>query len=72
MGDTSVTKVESKHAPRGEQGQKYLASGIHIAMRLWEHEPPGTSKRSPHAITRPSAMSSTAGPSCTSRARWSC
>jgi hypothetical protein len=22
-------------------GQKYLASGVHIAMRLWEDEPPG-------------------------------
>jgi len=38
MGDTSVTKVESKHSPRGEQGQKYLAAGVHVAMRLWEDE----------------------------------
>jgi quercetin dioxygenase-like cupin family protein len=41
MGDTSVTKVESKHSPRGEQGQKYLAAGVHVAMRLWEDEQPG-------------------------------
>ena len=44
MGDTSVTKVESKHSPRGEQGQRYLASGTHIAMRLWEDEQPGEAK----------------------------
>src|SRR5262249_15715773 len=44
MGDTSVTKVESKHSPRGEQGQKYLAAGVHVAMRLWEDEQPGEPK----------------------------
>ena len=44
MGDTSVTKVESKHSPRGAQGQKYLAAGVHVAMRLWEHEQPGEAK----------------------------
>jgi quercetin dioxygenase-like cupin family protein len=44
MGDTSVTKIQSKHSPRGEMGQKYLASGVHIAMRLWEDEQPGTPK----------------------------
>jgi quercetin dioxygenase-like cupin family protein len=44
MGDTSVTKVESKHSPRGEQGQKYLAAGVHVGMRLWEDEQPGEPK----------------------------
>ena len=44
MGDTSVTKVQSKHSPRGEMGQKHLASGIHVAMRLWENEQPGDDK----------------------------
>jgi quercetin dioxygenase-like cupin family protein len=44
MGDTSVTKVQSKHSPRGEMGQKYLASGIRVSMRLWENEPPGAPK----------------------------
>lgn len=44
MGDTSVTKVSSAHSPKGAMGQKYLASGIHIAMRLWEAEPPGDAK----------------------------
>ena len=36
MGDQSVNKVSSQYSPRGEMGQKYLASGIHISMRLWE------------------------------------
>lgn len=39
--DRSITKVDSAHAPRGRQGQKYLASSIHVAMRLWEAERPG-------------------------------
>ena len=44
MGDTSVKKVQSKFSPKGEAGQKYLASGIHISMRLWEDEQPNQSK----------------------------
>jgi quercetin dioxygenase-like cupin family protein len=44
MSDTSVTKVQSKHSPRGEMGQKHLAAGIHVGMRLWEKEQPGESK----------------------------
>ena len=40
MGDQSVNKVSSQYSPRGEMGQKYLASGIHISMRLWELLPP--------------------------------
>lgn len=40
MGDTSVTKIDSRHSPRGQMGQKYLASGVHLAMRLWEDEEP--------------------------------
>jgi quercetin dioxygenase-like cupin family protein len=39
MPDTSVTKVKSEFSPRGKMGQKYLASGVHVAMRLWEEEP---------------------------------
>jgi quercetin dioxygenase-like cupin family protein len=41
MTDTTVTKIDSRFSPRGEMGQKYLASGISLAMRLWEEEPPG-------------------------------
>ncbi|HLI75770.1 MAG TPA: cupin domain-containing protein [Acidobacteriaceae bacterium] len=44
MGDTSVTKVQSAYSPRGEMGQKYLAAGVKIAMRLWEDEPPSDLK----------------------------
>ena len=42
MVDTSVTKVEAGHAPKGPQGQRYLASGRGMSMRLWENEAPGT------------------------------
>jgi quercetin dioxygenase-like cupin family protein len=44
VADTSVTKVDSKCSPKGEMGQKYLASGVEVAMRLWEDEPPGEPK----------------------------
>ena len=40
MSDTSVTKVSSEASPEGQLGQKYLASGVHVAMRLWSDEPP--------------------------------
>jgi len=44
MPDKSITKVSSANAPKGRFGQKYLASGIHISIRLWEREPPGEAK----------------------------
>jgi quercetin dioxygenase-like cupin family protein len=44
MTDTSVTKVNSRFSPRGTMGQKYLASGVHVAMRLWDEEPTGGDK----------------------------
>jgi len=44
MTDTTVTKIDSTHSPKGPEGQKYLASGVHISMRLWENEPPGEPK----------------------------
>ncbi len=44
MGDTSVKKVQSKYSPTGEKGQKYLASGKRVSMRLWEDEQPGKDK----------------------------
>jgi quercetin dioxygenase-like cupin family protein len=44
MSDTTVMKVKSEFSPRGHQGQKYLASGIRVSMRLWEDEPPGEAK----------------------------
>jgi quercetin dioxygenase-like cupin family protein len=48
MGDTTVTKIDSSHSPRGEMGQKYLASGKNVAMRLWEDVRPGEALP-PHA-----------------------
>jgi quercetin dioxygenase-like cupin family protein len=39
MSDTTVTKVDSAHSPKGKYGQKYLASGKTVAMRLWDVEP---------------------------------
>jgi quercetin dioxygenase-like cupin family protein len=39
MSDTTVTKVDSRHSPVGALGQTYLASGVHVAMRLWEEGP---------------------------------
>ena len=44
MSDTTVTKVDSQHSPHGEMGQKYLASGKTVSMRLWEQEPAGQPK----------------------------
>ncbi len=44
MSDTTVIKVKSAFSPRGPQRQKYLASGVHVAMRLWEDEQPGEAK----------------------------
>jgi len=44
MSDTSVIKVDSANAPRGDMGQVYLASGKAVAMRLWRDEQPGEPK----------------------------
>lgn len=44
MADTTVIKVSSSHSPHGEMGQKYLASGKNVAMRMWENEQPGEPK----------------------------
>jgi quercetin dioxygenase-like cupin family protein len=44
MVDKSVIKVDSQSSPHGEMGQKYLASGTKLSMRLWEAEQPGEPK----------------------------
>ena len=49
MGDKSVTKVSAQGAPRGHMGQKYLAAGVHLSMRLWDNEQPG---EAPAAVAR--------------------
>jgi quercetin dioxygenase-like cupin family protein len=38
MGDSTVIKVNSASSPTGTMGQKYLASGINVAMRLWDDQ----------------------------------
>ncbi|MEJ1930313.1 cupin domain-containing protein [Nostoc sp. NIES-2111] len=45
MSDTSVKKIDSHHSPKGQLGQKYLASGKSLSMRLWEDEQPGEDKQ---------------------------
>ncbi|MDZ8050631.1 MAG: cupin domain-containing protein [Aulosira sp. ZfuVER01] len=45
MSDTSVKKVDSSHSPKGKLGQKYLASGKSVAMRLWDNEQPTEDKQ---------------------------
>lgn len=44
MSDTTVKKVNSAYSPKGDMGQKYLASGKAVSMRVWESEPPGEPK----------------------------
>jgi quercetin dioxygenase-like cupin family protein len=46
MSDTTITKVDSRFSPKGQDGEKYLASGKHVAMRMWENEQPGEPKES--------------------------
>jgi quercetin dioxygenase-like cupin family protein len=44
MADSTITKVDGSHSPTGAMGQKYLASGKHVALRLWVSEAPGEAK----------------------------
>ncbi len=44
MADTSIKKVDSVYSPKGQLGQKYLASGKSLSMRLWEDEQPNEAK----------------------------
>jgi quercetin dioxygenase-like cupin family protein len=46
MADKTVTKIDSDYSPKGQLGQKYLASGKSISMRLWENEQPNEPKES--------------------------
>jgi hypothetical protein len=55
MTETTVKKVSGAHSPRGEMGQKYLASGKRVSMRLWEGEPGGGKSLRAGASMRPSA-----------------
>jgi quercetin dioxygenase-like cupin family protein len=40
----SVSNVNASSAPQGQQGEKKLAAGHHVALRLWEDEEPGEPK----------------------------
>jgi quercetin dioxygenase-like cupin family protein len=44
MADKSITKVSAAYAPKGAPRQKYLATGVHLSMRLWEKESPTEDK----------------------------
>ncbi len=44
MAEFSGTTIEAASAPQGPEGQKYLASGRSLSMRLWEGEPSGATK----------------------------
>ncbi len=44
MPDRSVKVVGSRFSPKGELGQRYLASGVRTSMRLWEEVEPGEVK----------------------------
>ncbi|MFN6535765.1 MAG: cupin domain-containing protein [Nostoc sp. EkiNYC01] len=46
MSDKTVTKIDSAYSPKGQLGQKYLACGKSISMRLWENEQPNEPKES--------------------------
>lgn len=49
--DSSVIKVDSARSPRGPQGEKYLASGVRVAMRLWEAEQVTSEEDAAHGET---------------------
>ncbi len=36
MTDTTIKKIDSTQSPTGAMGQKYLASGLTVSMRLWD------------------------------------
>ncbi|MBU2533107.1 MAG: cupin domain-containing protein [Alphaproteobacteria bacterium] len=41
MTDTTIKKVQSANAPKGDLDQHYLVSGKRVSMRLWRDEPTG-------------------------------
>jgi quercetin dioxygenase-like cupin family protein len=46
MPDTTIMKVSSAFSPHGKMGQKYLATGVKMSMRLWENESVGQKEES--------------------------
>jgi CBS domain-containing protein/mannose-6-phosphate isomerase-like protein (cupin superfamily) len=51
MSDTTVSKIDSRHSPYGDMGQRYLASGVKVALRLWSDEPPSAGSSTRQAFT---------------------
>lgn len=45
MTESSVKKVNLSGSPEGDMGQTYLASGVKMAMRLWEDEAPSSTPK---------------------------
>jgi len=43
-GNESITKIKSTGNPTGKMGQEYLASGVHVSLRMWIDEEPGEPK----------------------------
>ena len=41
MTDTSASRIDVAQSQQGPQGQRYLASGDAISMRLWDRVPAG-------------------------------
>jgi len=39
MADETIKKVQADTSPIGDMGQRYLAAGKHVSMRLWVQEP---------------------------------
>lgn len=39
--DSTVIKVNAQSSPKGQMGQKYLAIGKQLSMRLWEEQQSG-------------------------------
>lgn len=48
MADGKISKVGLEAAPTGPMGQKYLAQGQDLALRLWDEEP-GDDTKAPSA-----------------------
>ncbi len=42
--DKTIKKVSSAHSPQGGMGQKYLADGKSVSMRMWDKEEPAEPK----------------------------
>jgi hypothetical protein len=72
MGDTGIKKVSSLYSPAGEMGQKYLASGVRVSMRLWENLPPGHANPPTVRDYETVGLSLRVVQSCISRVRWFC